>query len=406
MDVIGCAVFRALGASLVDMTIQRHMFVQLLVALFVVTIALTSILILVALFTTVPSAVLYSKAVLPFVVGALPINLCNVLPISVAIVAAWYYTNLVADHAIDVLYATGFSHFAVVLPGLLVAFLATAFGFYLTLVEVPRGWTRLLDAVHVATHDVDPSSLEPQRFYTLNDNSRTFYFGRRMADDEIADVFMQERTKDGGERSISSPIGSFVRTPGTTLLYLADAVLQTRKAGERVPRILNVNRLWIDSGMRGSATPERSSKYLAELGSVALAAADNQGSASDQREWLKEAFKRTIPPILTITYLLVAVRLGLLGFGGRQERPWMLYAICGGIILHHGLLLLAIDTLIGLDGRMAWAIVAVVAIEICMAILVNSGRMVDLRKRRPGQTFHERGTFSTGGMASEINDVS
>jgi lipopolysaccharide export system permease protein len=361
------------------MTIQRHMFVQLFVALLIVTSALSSLLILAALFTNVPSAVLYSKAVFPFVLGALPINVCNVLPISVAAVAAWYYSNLVADHAIDALYATGFSHFSVVLPGLLLALLATTFGFYLSLVEVPRGWSRLLDAVYIVTHDLDSSELDPQHFYTMKDNGRTFYFARRLTEDEIAEVFMQERTDDGGQKSISSPSGSFVKTPTTTLLYLADAVVQTRKAGERVPTIISVNRLWIDLGMRGSSMPERNSTDLVELGPVAFAAAHNQGDVNYQREWTREAFKRTIPPILTVTYLLVCVRLVLVGLGGRQERPWKLYAIYVGVSVHHGILLLAMDVLIGIDRRMAWAVVAVVVIELCIGIVVNCSPSAAIR---------------------------
>ena len=363
--------FSCLWIIFVSMTMQRHMFVRLLVALLVVTSVLSSTIILGSLFTNVPSEVLYSRAVLPFVLGALPINFSTLLPISVAIVAAWYYTNLVDDHAIDALYATGFSYFSVVLPGLLVALLATAFGFYLSLVEVPRGWSRLLDAVYVATHDIDPSTLEPQRFYTLNDHSRTLYFGRRLTGDEIAGVFMQERTGDGGERSISSPIGTFIKTPRTALLYLANAVVETRKSGERAPSMVSVNRLWIDSGMRGSATPERNSTALAELGSAAFAAAYNQGDANYRREWMDEAFKRTISPILTVTYLLFGVRLALLGFGGRQESPWRLYAIYGGFIVHHAVLLISIDALISLDRRLAWVIAAFIAIEICIGIAVN-----------------------------------
>lgn len=355
------------------------MFVQLLVAFLVVTSALASILTLVVLFATAPASVLYSSAIFQVVLGALPINFCNVLPIGIAVAAAWYYTNLVDDYAIDALYATGFSSFAVILPALLLALVAAAFGFYLTLVEVPRGWGRVLNAIYIGTHDVDPSSLEPQRFYTLNDNSRSFYFGRRLAEGEIAEVFMQERSKDGGERSISSPVGSFVRTPGTTLLYLADAVLQTRKAGERVPTVVSVNRIWIDSGMRGSAMPERTSKYLAELDSSAFAAAYDQGDANYRREWTREAFKRLIPPILAVTYLLAGVRLALLGVGGRQERPWKLYAIYAGIIVHHAVLLLSVDALITLDQRMAWPIVAFIVIETCIGIVVNSVPLAALR---------------------------
>ena len=371
MDVIGCTAFWRSRARLASMTIQRHMFVQLLVALLIVTGTLSSLLTLVVLFTSAPASVLYSKAVVPLVLGALPINFCNVLPIGMAVAAAWHYNNLVADHAIDALYASGFSYFSVILPALLLALIATAFGFYLSLVEVPRGWSRVLDAIYIGSHDVDPSNLEPQHFYTLNDNSRTFYFGRRLTDDEIADVFVQERTDDGGQRSITSPSGSFVKTPRTTLLYLANAVLQTRKSGELVPATVNINRLWIDSGMRGSATPERNSTYLAELGSAAFAAAYNQGDAHYQREWIDEAFKRTIPPILTVTYMLAGVSLALFGLGGRRERPWKLYAICVGVIVHHAVLLLAIDALISLDRRMAWAIASFIVIEICMGIAVN-----------------------------------
>ncbi len=348
------------------------MFVQMLVALLVVTTAVSSLLTLAALFATAPSSVLYSKAIFPVVLGTFPINFCNVMPIGIAVAAAWYYGNLVDDHAVDALYATGFSYFSVILPALLLALLAAACGFYLSLVEAPRGWGRVLDAIYIGTHDVDPSSLEPQRFYTLNDKSRTFYFGRRLAEDEIAEVFMQERTDDGGERSISAPVGNFVRTPGKTLLYLTDAVLQTRKAGERVPSIVSVNKMWIDSGMRGSATPERSTKYLAEMDTAAFAAVYNQGDANYRREWIREAFKRTVPPVLTVIYLLAGVRLALLGLGGRQESPWKLYAICLGIIAHHAVLLLAIDALISLDGWMAWPIIAVILAELCAGIAVNS----------------------------------
>jgi lipopolysaccharide export system permease protein len=319
----------------------------------------------------------------------LPIHFCSFLPVGVAIAAIWYYSNLVADHAVQVLYATGFSYFSVVLPGLLLALLATAVGFYLSLVEVPRGWSRVLNAIHIGTHDVDPSTLEPQRFYTLNDNSRTFYFGRRLPDDEIAEIFMQERNDDGSEKSISAPTGKFVKTPGTTLLYLADAILETRKAGERTPTITSVDKLWIDSGMRGSATPERSSVYLAELGSVAFAAAYD-GDTNFQREWMREAFKRTIPPILTVTYLLIGVRLALLGLGGRRETPWKLYAICVGIMVHHAILLLATDALILRDRRLAWVIAAIVAIETCIGIVLNSVSPAALRGALLPSSRHRR----------------
>src|SRR5262245_26137736 len=113
------------------MTIQRHMFFQMLVAALVVTTTLSSLLILVAMFTRVPTAVLYSKTVFLLVLGAFPINFCNVLPLGVAIAATWHYTNLVADRTIDVLYAAGVSYFSVILPALLFALLASIFGFYL-----------------------------------------------------------------------------------------------------------------------------------------------------------------------------------------------------------------------------------------------------------------------------------
>jgi lipopolysaccharide export LptBFGC system permease protein LptF len=347
------------------------MFFQLLMASLVVTGVLSGILTLGGLFRNVPPAVLYSKAIFPVALGVLPINFYNALPIGVTIAAAWYYTNVVADHTIDALYAAGFSYFSVILPALLLALLATAFGFYLSFVEAPRGWTRLLNAIYVGTHDVDPSNLEAQRFYALNDNSRTFYFGRWVTKHEIAEVFMRELA-DGGERSISAPIGDFVKIPSATFLYLRDAVVETRRAGELAPTIINFNELWINTGLRGSGTPERDATSLAELGPVAFAAAYNQGDAHDQREWTDEAFKRAIPPILTVVYVLIGIRLALLGFGARQETFWKLHAIWLGIIVHHVLLFLAVDGLITLDRRLAWAIVAVIAIEICIGIAINS----------------------------------
>jgi hypothetical protein len=156
--------------------------------------------------------------------------------------------------------------------------------------------------------------------------------------------------------------------------------MQIRKRGERAPAIINFDRLWIDSGMRGSETPERNSRSLAELGLVAFAASYDHGDQRYQREWTIEAFKRTIPPILTVVYLLVVVRLALLGLGARQEASWKFYATCLGVTAHHGIFLLAVDFLITLDKRLAWAVVAVTAIEICIGLLVN------FKNCRPKQT--------------------
>ena len=402
---------------------QRHMFVQLLVALLVVTTAVSSMLTLVVLFSKAPPAILYSNVALPLALGALTVNFCNVLPIGVGVAATWYYTNLVADHAIDVLYAAGVSYFSVVLPALVLAVLAATLGFYLTFVEAPRGWSRVLDAIYLATHDMDPSKLEPGRFYTLNDNRLTLYFGRWLTNDEIAEVFIQERTGDGGERSISSPMGTLVKTQNATLINLSDAVVQIRNAGEQVPTIVNFNRLWIDSGLRGSEAPERKSTYLAELGLVAFAAAYSQGDHNYQREWIRELSKRLIPPILTVIYMLAGVRLALLGHGTRQEAPWKFYAACVGIIAHHAILLVAADALISLDKRLAWAVVTFVAIEMCAAIIVSFApfQLGALRKRGEQrlrtlliapktmpteQIPYEGNAFATGGIASEINEVS
>ncbi len=383
------------------MTMQRHMFLQLFVASLVITTTLSSLLILVTLFTNIPSAVLYSKTVLLLILGAFPINFSNVLPIGVTIAAVWYYIKLTADRTIQVLYASGVSHFSVILPALLLAFLAAAFGFYLSFVEAPRGWSRVLDAIHIGTHDLDPSILEPQRFYTLNDNRRTFHFGRWLAKDEVAEVFMQERTDEGGgETSVTAPSGIFVKTPNTTLLNLSDAVVITRKAGETAPTIVNFDRLWINSGLRGSETPKRNVTHLAELGPAAFAAAYNSGDQRHQREWTSEAFKRTIPPILIVTYILVGVRLAFLGLGAREEIPWKFHAICVGIIAHHGLLVIASDALINLDKRMAWLIAGIVVIEIGLGVAVNFSKM-------PAKlTLYDGDTFPAGTMASETNDVS
>jgi hypothetical protein len=75
---------------------------------------------------------------------------------------------------------------------------------------------------------------------------------------------------------------------------------------------------------------------------------------------------------LTVIYLLVGVRLVLVGLGSKQEKGWKLYAISGGVIVHHAIFLVATDALISLDRRMAWAVVAVIAIEFCIGIMINS----------------------------------
>ena len=54
-----------------------------------------------------------------------------------------------------------------------------------------------------------------------------------------------------------------------------------------------------------------------------------------------------------------------------NARTFYLASIGSAQIVHHAVFLLAIDALISLDRRMAWAIAAFIVIEICTGIVVN-----------------------------------
>jgi lipopolysaccharide export system permease protein len=326
------------------------------------------------LFDDVPTPLLYSMQIWSILSGLMPTEVYLVLPVCVAVAVIWWYDTLVSDRAVEALYSAGHSPLGVALPAIVTAILAAALGLYISNVAAPNGMKRLQDLIYQFEHSLSPNVLEPNKFYGLDHDRRLISFERRIDDSTISNVFLREIVNGGDERIIIAAAGQFFQTDQESYLYLSDGVIQTVERGDTKPAIMNFNRIWISTGLRGTALPRRNWHNVYELGPLAFLEEfkDLKKDPTRTERWASEALKRFGAPILTIAYVLLGLGLLLPELGICRDAWWRVHALCGLVVFNHAAIMLTADGATTIDARIAWIIAFVMVVEIIAGIVLVS----------------------------------
>jgi lipopolysaccharide export LptBFGC system permease protein LptF len=296
--------------------------------------------------------------------------LYSALPVAVAIAIVWRYDALVVDREIDALYSAGYSFAAVVMPAVIAALISGCVSLLLSCWVSPIGISKLYDLVYTFEHRLEPSSLDAQHFYALENGRITFYFERRASKDKIELVFVRDITPEK-ETVVTADVGQFVNTDEVGLLFLPTAIVQTQRAGERDPSIATFNQFWIDLGLRGKQMPKRNWVDAVELGPAEFIFSfrDWKNDQLKLKRWTSEAIKRFGSLFITMAYTLIVLALALSSVGVRRELSWRQPAIAVGIAANHTVLMIATDGIITSDVRFAWLISIVILAELLGGLL-------------------------------------
>lgn len=351
-------------------TFQLNLVGRLLIATTIVSAGVLIPITTISVFTEVPTGLIYSKSIGAVLYGIIPRELYSALPVAVAIAIMWRYDALVQDREIDVLYSAGCSFAAVIMPAVVVVLISSSVGLFLSCAVSPIGISRLYDLVYRFEHRLEPSALEAHRFYALEHDRLTFYFGRWMAKDNIELVYLRE-IEPQKETVITADVGQFVYTDEVALLFLPTAIVQTTRSGESEPSFATFERLWIDLGLRGKQIPKRNWIDAVELGPAEFIVSFREWKDNQLRlkRWTSEAIKRFGSPFMTMAYALIVLAFSFTGVGVRRELYWHQPAIAAGLTVNHAVLMIATDGIITSDLRFAWLILIAIIGELIGGLL-------------------------------------
>jgi lipopolysaccharide export system permease protein len=386
---------------LVVTTFHRYFMKHLLVVSAIFVAAISAPLILVVVGVQVPPSLLYSAMAWPILYGVVPTTIYFILPLAVAIAITWCYAALVADSAHVALYSARLSLISILSPAIVIASGATAVGLLISCVIAPHGVGRIHDVVHLISHGLVPSLLEPNHFYEADGGRQAFEFERWVGENKIEDVFVwRARSRDGEieQRAIVAKYGEFLETEQETVLALSNGHIQTYGSDSAKPSIVEFDTILQNVGSGVKALPPRNWIGMFELSTPRLLTVffNPESVGGTTTRWASEALKRFGTPFLALSHTLLG--LGLVMMWSRQPRrarlPEWFYLI---LLAAHGLYLANAEGTIHVDARIGWIAAFSIILEAAIGMLLlrshvslNSGSWHRMHKDLPlGDAAHD-----------------
>ena len=144
--------------------INRRLAKQLLFASFVATAVFSGPVILISLFSNLPSEAVFTTLAWPVLAAVTPMILYHTLPLFVAAAIVWCYANFLSDGTLVTMYLAGLSHLSVRVPALAVATAAMVIGYVMSCWVAPLTAGHLHGVGHSLRHGLNPDLLRIGQF--------------------------------------------------------------------------------------------------------------------------------------------------------------------------------------------------------------------------------------------------
>ncbi len=352
---------------------DRWMMRQLLFASLIATAVMSGPVIAISVVTHLPQRALYTSLLWSALASIVPMILYHVMPVLVAIAIIWCYGRFFSDGTLIVLHLAGRSEFSVRRPALVVALLAAALGYLMSAVVAPWTASHLHDVLFSIRHNLSPSLLRANIFNELSRSGEVIYFKRRLKGGEFEDVFIVKNDEQDQKRAYVARKAVFKREIDRNFMVLLDGSMQAPSAESARLDTVNFDTLWVPMTPPGGAV--RGYHTVDEL-STPRFLAGRRAAFEDtvlERSWIREAVSRFGVPGLVLPHVLLALEL-LAVFGVMTERKrGPVAAICAGIAFIHFSAAILIEQ-IGSNAKWIWAVVAIAAVEVVVALLLMATR--------------------------------
>jgi lipopolysaccharide export system permease protein len=352
--------------------VHRYMAKRLCAVSILAVLGLCGPVTLVSTYNHLSGVAIYSELVWPALYGIVPMILYHTMPVAVAVAITWCYGNFYSEFTLTALQAAGISSLSTRAPAFLVALSAAAIGYVISCFVAPNGVRHLQDVLNVIQHVPNPSLLQPNQFYSVDDGRYVIYFRKRLSRNRVADVFLREITQSGQELALSAREGIFDRREDQSWIVLLDGQMQVYTPRDNEVQTFAFQRTTRQTGLSGSTLPKREWTGEFELGPLEFLSArvDDRSDPAAPGRWLSEAVKRFGTPALAFVHTVLG--LGLLTIWGdptgrrRQFLP-LIYCIIFPI---HLLFVIAAEHVAQYGSALAWAIAGAVLAEFVVGSLL------------------------------------
>jgi lipopolysaccharide export LptBFGC system permease protein LptF len=364
--------------------VHRYMAKRLCVASIIAVVGLCGPVTLVSTYNHLSSAAIYSELVWPALYGIAPMILYHTMPVAVAVAITWCYANFYSEFTFAIMQSAGISGLAIRTPAVLVALLATAIGYVFSCFVAPNGARHIQNVLNVIEHAPNPSLLEPGQFYSLDGDRHLIYFHKRLSRNNVAEVFLRERTDSGQEFAFSAREAVFDRREDESWIVLLDGEMQVYNPHDDEVKTFAFKRTVQRTGLSGSTLPKRNWVLEFELGPLEFlrARVDEQTDPAAARRWEGEAVERFATPALALMHTVLG--LGLLTVWGDPtgRRPHLAPLIYCIIFPIHLSFVIAAEHVAQYGSNLGWGIAAAMLGELAVGVL-----LMVRRRRQPGDPF-------------------
>jgi len=343
--------------------------------------------VLTSLFHHLPAAAIRGGLLMPALLGTFPTVVYIALPAAVGVAVALEFARMSADGMIAVLYSLRLSAWAIALPAAFVAIVAVAIGYWISSVFAPAYVGQMHDVIYVIRNSLNHRMLEPARFYTFDNGSRTIYFRRWLSADVVSGMFIHQYSSEKKEEQvILAARAEFRRNAHGVILIMSKGSIETIPEDGATARTANFDEYAMPIGMQGSGDlPKRSwrgpfeltmNEFFRERPSPIM-------FPGPFAEWASEGTKRFAVPMLALGHALLVIGLVLsLGSAtGRAPAAALMAAMAAAPVIHI-VILVGAEALVRKDPRLVWLVGAAIVAELAAAIFLISRQ--DANFKLPG----------------------
>ena len=378
---------RACGSDAMPRILFFYLARRVFIAAIVVQIALTLPVVLTALFHQLPPAALRGGLVWPALVGTVPTVTYIALPMAIGVAAALEFSRMSAEGMMAVLYSLRLSIWSICRPALACAAVFTAVGYMLSCIVAPANVGTMHDVINVIRHTLNHRMLDAGQFYSFEEQQRTIYLERWQTPDVATGVFIRQFSPEKKqEETITAARAEFRRNETSVVMILSNGTIQSRADNAEHVRVAHFDEYAISLPMQGTTgLPPRPWKGVFEL-PIGEFLRYGRLAVYDPRiyaEWVSEATKRFVVPLLAISHTLLGIGLVVSIASATGRRATASSAVIAVIPVVHVAVLIAAETLVRLNSRLWVLILAIVLAEMAVGIyLIQSQARVARSSRR------------------------
>jgi lipopolysaccharide export system permease protein len=257
----------------------------------------------------------------------IPSFIAVILPITTYVVIQFVYQRLATDRELTVMRAAGLSPWALARPALVVALLATALGYGLTLWAVPASLASFRQFQWEIRNRLAAFLLQDGVFTPLSDKL-TVYIRSRDQDGTLHGILVDDARDSSAHATILAVRGRLVDSPSGPRVLLMDGSRQEIDHQTGRLNMLTFKQNEIDLA---DATKDDAARP-ADMSEVSLGALldPHPYLERDRSKWLAEGHKRLTSPMTTLSYAMVGLLSALGGMFRRHGgilRPLVTVAV-------------------------------------------------------------------------------